>query len=246
MHADHFPRGIRGELKWQIQKLLIKKVAKNIITDSHASKHDIQQVLGFSPEHVFLIPLAPRVVFKPNKLSEVRKKYKLNNKYVLYVGDVNWNKNIPGLLDSVSNLPLVCVGKAFVDYQTEMPKNVKKLGFVSDEELAGLYSMAEVLVYPSYAEGFGFPVLEAMACGCPVVTSNVSSLVEIAGPAIMVNPYKPDDIRRGIDLALGLSASARHDMVASGFEWVKKFTWKKTAHATAKIYEKTINNYTRI
>lgn len=246
VYPDHFPRGIRGEIKWQIQKRALAHIALSIITDSQASKNDIEQILQYPKERIFSIPLAPRKVFQPIKdkkiLSKLRETYKLNNKFILYVGDINWNKNIPGLLDSVHNLELICVGKAFVDYPTEMPKNARTLGFVSDEDLAGLYSMAQALVCPSFAEGFGFPVLEAMACGCPVVTSNISSLMEIAGPAITVDPYKPEDIRKGIDMILSLSSGARHDMITKGFDWEKRFTWEKVAQDTVAVYEKAFRN----
>lgn len=240
VYPDHFPRGLRGEIKWQIQKNVLKHTAKNIITDSHASKLDIERLLGFPADQVFVVQLAPRAVFKPVTSSEIRKKYTLNNKYVLYVGDINWNKNIPALLDSVHNVELVCVGKAFADYPARK-KNVTFLGFVPDEDLAELYSMAEALVYPSFAEGFGFPVLEAMACGCPVVTSTVSSLVEIAGPAIMVNPYKTEDIQRGTDRILALSKEKRQELIQKGFEWVKKFTWKNVARQTIFVYENVLD-----
>lgn len=245
-YKTHFPRGIRGEIKWQIQKRVLKGIAQNIITDSQASKDDIEHLLKYPGEHIFSIPLAPRAVFRPVTdkivLSELKKRYKLNNKFILYVGDVNWNKNVPGLLDSVDKLPLVCVGKAFANYQIEKSMNVIIPGFVSDEDLAGLYSMAAALVYPSFAEGFGFPVLEAMACGCPVVTSNVSSLVEISGPAVTVDPYKPKDIRRGIDVIVSVSDEQRTNMIQKGFDWVHHFTWQKVAQETVAVYEKTLSN----
>lgn len=245
-YKTHFPRGIRGEIKWQIQKKALLRVARNIITDSQASRDDIARLLNYPKERIITIPLAPRAVFHPVTdiivLSELKKRYKLNNKFILYVGDVNWNKNVPGLLDSVDKLPLVCVGRAFVNYQIEKSMNVIIPGFVSDEDLAGLYSIAAALVYPSFAEGFGLPVLEAMACGCPVVTSNVSSLVEISGPAVTVDPYKPKDIRRGIDVILSVSDEKRTNMIQKGFEWVKQFTWQKVAHETVAVYEKTLSN----
>lgn len=243
VHAAQFPPGIRGKIKWQIQRRTITHVAQNIITDSQASKNDIERVLSYPKERIFSIPLAPRAVFRPitdkKVLSKLKETYKLNNKFILYVGDINWNKNVPGLLNSVHDIELICVGKAFADYPTNK-KSVTFLGFVPEEDLAGLYSMAEALVYPSFAEGFGFPVLEAMACGCPVVTSNVSSLVEIAGPAIMVDPYVPEDIQRGIDTALSLSSSDRRKMIVKGFKWVKKFTWKNVVSQTISVYEKTL------
>lgn len=252
--ADHFPRGIRGEFKWQVQKNSLKRIADSIITDSQSSKNDIARILGYPSDHIYSIPLAARPVFQPVKdkkvLSDMKKKYKLNNKFILYVGDVNWNKNIPGLMrafdlyaKTYSDVQLVCIGKAFIEHQVKKAANVTMPGFVSDEDLAGLYSLAQVLVYPSFAEGFGFPVLEAMACGSPVVTSDAPGLLEIAGPAITVDPHKPEDIRRGIDVVLSFSSSRRNEMIQKGFAWAKKFTWEKVAKDTVRVYEEIIHHY---
>ena len=230
VYAEHFKRGIRGELKWQIQKRVLTRVAKSIITDSNSSKADIEQVLNFPSDRVFAIPLAPRSIFRPTtdkkRLSEVRKKYELNNKFILYVGDVNWNKNVLGLLkafhlyakSSTGSVQLVLVGKAFVD--TNLPEtqairdhidrlgiknSVVQTGFVPDSDLVALYTQAEMLVCPSFAEGFGLPVLEAMVCGCPVVMSDIPSLSEIGGPAIFVDPRNTESIAKGMARARSIS-----------------------------------------
>lgn len=271
VYPEHFPAGFRGQLKWQAQKFALRRVATTILTDSRASKKDIEQLLGFAPEHVFAVPLAPRKVFHPIKdkkrLTKVRKDLNLNNKFILYVGDVNWNKNIPGIVHAFNSyvkksdnaLELVLVGMAFRDTDIEETKaihqevdrlgltsSIKMPGFVSDEDLAGLYSQAEALVYPSFAEGFGFPILEAMACGCPVVTSNVSGLLEIAGPAVTVDPNKAEDILRGLDMVLSFSSEIRREAIRNGFEWVKQFTWEKVAHETVAVYEKTFHHHSGV
>lgn len=263
VYAEHFPRGIRGEIKWQIQKRRLRQIARTIITDSNASKADIERVLGIPRARVFAVPLAPRTGFRPvtdtKRLSEVRKRYKLNNKYILYVGDVNWNKNVFGLLESVyRSVQLVLVGKAFTDADLPQTRairqridhlgitNVVTPGFVSDNDLAGLYSQAQMLVFPSFVEGFGFPVLEAQACGCPVVTSNVPSLREIAGPGVLVDPSKPEDIRRGLDMVLSFSSHQRRLLIQKGLEWAGNFTWEKVARQTVEVYEKTFRNYSGV
>lgn len=240
-----------------MQKRALMRVAETIITDSNSSKADIERVLNVPGERVFAIPLAPRSIFRPEtnkrRLSEVRKKYKLNTRFILYVGDVNWNKNIPGLLEafhlyaksSKETAQLLLVGKAFVD--ADLPEtreirrhigrlgieNVVTPGFVSDEDLVSLYSQAQMAVLPSFAEGFGFPVLEAMACGCPVVASRIPSLSEIAGPAILVDPGNAQSIANAM-------AQARSISKKTSQSWAARFSWEKAAHRTMSVYEKTL------
>jgi glycosyltransferase involved in cell wall biosynthesis len=151
------------------------------------------------------------------------------------------------------------VGKAFIDpalpeaiaigkhiHQLGIQERVIMPGFVSDEDLVGLYAQAEALLYPSFAEGFGFPVLEAQASGCPVITSNTSSVVEIAGPAVLVDPTKTEDIRHGLDMILSLTSENRRILIQKGLDWSRQFTWEKVAHATAHVYAETFNNHTGI
>jgi glycosyltransferase involved in cell wall biosynthesis len=196
--------------------------------------------------------LAPSEQYVMQSIAEqerVRKKYSLPAKYLLYVGDVNWNKNIPGLLRSLKTLetPLVCVGKAFLDQNlveiTEinglinslsLDDKIIKLGFVPEDDLPALYTAAEVHVQPSFAEGFGLPVLESMACGTISVVAKATSLEEIAGPSILVNPNDIKDIAGGITKALGLNKETYRNKLA---EWVKKYTWEKTVQATTEVYK---------
>lgn len=156
-------------------------------------------------------------------------------------------------------VPLVCVGAAFTNMAIPeaqqihariramgLEDKVVLTGFVPDEQLCGLYSLASVFLYPSFAEGFGFPVLEAMTCGAPVITSNVSSVAEIAGPATTVNPQQPEDIRGAIDMILSLSSSARADVVSRAKAWARTFSWRKTAEQTVRIYEETLRHRARV
>jgi glycosyltransferase involved in cell wall biosynthesis len=270
-HDEHFPRGIRGRLKWHLQKYALSRIADSIITDSTASHNAIVRIMRMNPDRVVAVPLAARSSIQPMKdkkrLSEIAKKYKLNNRFILYVGDINWNKNILGMLSAYSMyaakeknpVPLVCVGAAFTNMNTpeaseiharihalNLQSYVRLTGFVSDEELCGLYSMASVFLYPSIAEGFGFPVLEAMICACPVITSNVSSIAEIAGPATTINPQKPEDIRGAIDMILSLSSSARAELVSRGKVWAESFSWHAVAQQTVNVYEKTLSYRARV
>ncbi len=261
-YPDKFPRGIRGEMKWQVQRLSLVR-SKAIITDSYASKHDIARFTGISSDHIYPVHLAPAAHFHKvtdaSLLKKISVKYALPKKFILYVGDVNWNKNVPGLLEAFAlikstefkDLGLVFVGKAFSE--TDVPEvqhinqkirelhignSVVKLGFVPDNDLATIYSLAALYVQPSFAEGFGLPILEAMACGCPVVASDASSLSEISGPAIKVNPSDP------LDMSGGIRQILQHKNIRAlskkGIAWAEKFSWEKVANQTITIYEKIL------
>ncbi len=263
VYPKMFPKGLRGGIKWKIQRKALQR-ANRIITDSHASKRDIQKIIGFESEKIDVVHLAPSPVYKrivdKKVLFNVRQKYSLPEKVVLYVGDVNWNKNIPGLLEAfseisgdVKDVQLVLVGKAFLNEQLpevqlinskirelHAEKVIKRLGFVTDEDLAALYSFASVYVQPSFAEGFGFPILEAMACGCPVVASRSTSLSEIAGPAILVDPNNALDIAEGLRKILCMKDA--RELSGKSISWAREFTWEKVARQTIHSYERTLES----
>lgn len=247
---DKFPAGAKGALKWQVQKLSLKG-AKGIITDSECSKRDISKITGINAAKIDRIYLAPSIFHKERQAS--------SKPYVLYVGDVNWNKNVPGLIRALAALKtvfaqrqssLVLVGNAFLDDSIPETKeinrlvsslgienNIERVGHVSHEKLAELYSGALALVQPSFYEGFGLPVLEAMACGCPVVSTRNSSLAEIAGPSIEIT-LEVESIAAGIKKILTIQ---RDSQVKKQFDWLKQFTWKRTAAETVASYEKAID-----
>lgn len=183
------------------------------------------------------------------------KKYKIEGDYILFVGTLQPRKNIVRLIEAFSTLgpklyTLVVVGKPGWLYEEiyEAPKKfkvedrVKFLDYVPDEDLPALYQNALCFVLPSLYEGFGLPVLEAMHYGCPVVTSNVSSLPEAAGDAaIMVDPESTESIKEGIEKVLG-DKSLREKLVKKGYEQVKKFSWEKCARETLKVLEEVTAN----
>lgn len=258
--SKYFPTGLKGRVKWSIQKQLLK-VSDHIITDSEHSKYDIVRVLQLPKELVSVVPLAVNSLYKPLQMSkkkreEITEKYNLPDQFVLYVGDATWNKNLPRLVAAIKqiNLTLVMVGKALaetefdrenpwnadlvrVEKETEGDKRFIKLGFVPTEDLVYLYNMATVFVFPSLYEGFGFPVLEALSCGCPVVTTQNSSLPEIAGEAAH---YVMADDTTSIANGIGevyFSKKLQVSFSKKGITQAKKFSWEKTAHETVKVYE---------
>lgn len=259
---EHFKAGLKGSLKWLIQKQAMLS-CERVITDSESSKNDITKFTGVDPGKIKVVYLAAGQEFEvlkdQNKKEEVIKKFKLPNKFALYVGDATWNKNLPRLIEASvkSKTFLVMVGKALLNEQIDHSNpwnkdlslvqklakensNIIRLGFVSSEDLVALYNAATLFVMPSIYEGFGLPILEAMNCGCPVVASKGGSLAEIVGDAgLFVDSYDLDSISKGIK-AVFEDQGLREKMSAKGLEQAKKFTWKKTADETMRVYESVV------
>jgi glycosyltransferase involved in cell wall biosynthesis len=267
---QHYPPGIRGKTKFQIQKLSLKGT-KAVITDSENSKKDIVKHLGFPAKRIHVVHLAPGDEFSPlpgSMVRTIRPKYKLPKRFILYVGDVNYNKNIKGLIKAfrqltistseepklTSEVKLVLVGKAFMDEELKETKQIVqlikslglndkiiRLGWIPQKDLVGIYNLATVYCQPSFYEGFGLPVLEAMSCGCPVVAAKTSSLREICGDAaLMVDPYDINDIARGLEMVIDDKKIS--DMLGKkGLRWVKNFSWERTAKETIEVYKKVLN-----
>ena len=259
-----FPLGFKASLAWFIQKNNLKK-ASILITDSKASKKDIIRFTNLKPDKIKVIYLAADKVFKPvsNKtwLTNIKSRYQLPKKFILYVGDLNYNKNTPLLTQACLklNYPLVVVGKQavsedfdkkhpetqdLVQFQTlakNNPQKIIRLGFVPTKDLVGLYNLATCYAQPSLAEGFGLPVLEAMACGCPVIASNTSSLAEIAGPAALsVNPASLVQLTKALKL-MWQKPKLRQKLSKLGLERNKQFSWSVTAKQTYDVYQKALS-----
>lgn len=244
-----YPPGIKGKLSWLIQKNLLR-FSRAIITDSYASKQDIIHFTAIPSRKIHVVYLAPNPIFKPIKPA---KNLNLPKKFILYVGDVNYNKNLPFLTKICLklNYPLVVVGKQAVntDYDHQHPENqslvefqslvntnpgkIIPLGFVSNQDLVQIYNLATMYVQPSLAEGFGLPVLEAMASGCPVLSSRVGSLAEISGNADL--KFTPENLIR-----CWQSAALRLKLSQRGLAQANRFSWAKATTQTLKIYEQAI------
>lgn len=230
------PRIVRvhkARLRW------VQKEADKVIAVSQFTKKEIIDLLEIEPERIVVIPEAPDELFKSAKKQEVEKikaRYKIRGDYILMVG-ADPRKNIPavvqafGFLRKEAGLNLVIVGRPW-EKVPQVP-GVKLLGHVPRTDLPALYSGAKTLVYTSLYEGFGLPILEAMQAGCPVITSNISSMPEVAGDAaVLVDPTNPKGIADGIEKAL----SDREKWIKKGKRRVKQFSWRKTAEATLKVY----------
>lgn len=230
-------------------------LAKLIISVSASTRNDIIKEYKANPEKVVVTyeGMKPETVSKNFSMEDLKNKYGLKNDFVLFVGTLQPRKNIIKLIEAFSKLKnkkidLVIIGKKGWQYEPilEAPREfgiedrVKFLDFVPDEDLASFYKNAKVYCLPSLYEGFGLPVLEAMNYGCPVVTSNTSSLPEVGGDAaIYINPEDTDDIANKLDKVL-IDDKLRLEMIRKGKEQVKKFSWEKTAKETLSALERLV------
>jgi glycosyltransferase involved in cell wall biosynthesis len=244
IYPKHYPSGIKGYIKWQINKYLINKNVDAIITISETSKKDICRFLRVDPKKVYVTYLAPRSTFRKLEIRnlnlEIAKRFSLPKHFALYVGDVNYNKNIPNLIKAckIANMPLVIAGKQATQIENmdlDHPelshlKNVDWtgvicLGFVSDEDLVKIYNLAKVYVQPSLYEGFGLPLLEAIKCGTPVVSTRTQCLVEVLGDTFdYVDADDPKDMAQGI-----LNPNTTTNLP-------RQYSWDKTAKETMEVY----------
>jgi glycosyltransferase involved in cell wall biosynthesis len=232
-----------------------------IIADSESTKKDIVRFLKFPTEKISVIYLAADLNFKPQKnnrlLQDTLKKFGIYSNYILNVGTVEPRKNIVTLITAFakyikttkSEVLLVIAGRKGWDYNRCLNKifelrisdRVIFCDYITEEDLVSLYNLADLFVYPSFYEGFGLPVLEAMCCGAPVVCSDTSSLPEIAGDAaIFVKPNDVDGLCNAIGKVLstpGLSISMRE----KSLKQAAKFSWENTAKQTIEVYKSIIN-----
>ena len=226
----------------------VQKEADKIIAISQGTKNDLIKIIGISPNKITVAyPGVDQDKFYPQsetKINQIKKKYRLNN-FILALGTQEPRKNFSRLINAFQklknkNFQLAIVGKygwGSKNLKFEI-KNLKLLGYVPDEDLAPLYSGARCFVYPSLYEGFGLPILEAMACGCPVITSNISSMPETAGKAaILINPQKTTEITQAIDRIIN-SKKLAEELSKKGIEQVKKFSWEKTAEKVLSVFHK--------
>jgi glycosyltransferase involved in cell wall biosynthesis len=235
----------------------------HIITVSNYSKSDIQKYFGVDDEIITVTHLAADPIFRPlNREGSKRvifNKYGVDKKYVLYLGGFSQRKNIARLIKAFKKvilekeevINLLILGEYSRSYkdlwklteELDLCEYVKFLNFVPTADLPHFYNGAEVFVYPSLYEGFGLPPLEAMQCGTPVVTSNVSSIPEIVGDScILADPYSTDSIAASI-LKLLLDEDEWHKYSLMGMEKSKEYSWQKTAVETLEVYEKCLKSF---
>ena len=228
------------------------QISDKIITDSESTKKDLLELFPFlSPSIITVIPLGvDHSQFNPMAASgQIKRKYELNS-FILSVGNLEPRKNYCRLISAFSQIAaqiphdLVIVGHQGWDYgpvyellnRLKLGKRIRILDHVDNPELPALYNAADLFVYPSLYEGFGLPVLEAMACGCPVITSNVSSLPEVTGDAgLLIDPYSIDEIKCAI-LSMLQNEDLRKSYRKKGIDRARSFSWKTCAEKTIQVY----------
>jgi len=234
--------------------------ASCVIAISHTTRNDLIELMNVSPEKIKVIYNGVNSRFKIIDdiilLEQVSQRYCLPKNFLLFVGLFSPRKNIAGILKAFFILKnkyqiphkLVMVGEKGWLYRDDL-KLVKSLGlenevffpgYIEDKYLPAVYNLADVFVFPSLYEGFGLPVLEAMACGIPVVTSNVSALPEVVGRAgVLVNPCNDEEIASGVYQLLSDKKLAS-DLVKAGLERSRQFTWQNAARKLLKTFYELI------
>ena len=230
-------------------KAMMKRAAKEacvIFADSQYTRDEVLRIFSVAPKkiHVCYQDVSPVYIPLTDEIrkDEIRTRYGLPDNFMISPISISPRKNLSRILDAFMKIQdkiphdIVLTGGQYWGINglvqrvnLEFNHRVHILGHVPDEDMPGLYSLADFALYPSLLEGFGMPVLEAFRCGCPILTSNISSIPEVAGDAAyLVNPYDVDQIGKGI-LELATDHILRHSLKIKGFEQAKIFSWGKTA-----------------
>ncbi|HVG38557.1 MAG TPA: glycosyltransferase family 1 protein, partial [Pyrinomonadaceae bacterium] len=257
---ETFNRRSRAQLRFTVRRTA--RSAAHVLTSSAYSAQQLMETYRLPPEKITVTPLAAAPHFAPvtdeAELQRVRETYNVKGDYLLAVGSIQPRKNLVRLIKAYADLcrlrhaargarlpQLVLVGKqAWLSGETLRAAQDANLhgsrivltGYVPEGDLPALYSAATAFVYPSFFEGFGLPPLEAMRCGAPVITGNLTSLPEVIGEAgLMVNPYDIDELRDAMGRLID-DGELRRELSRRGRERAQKFDWARTAEMTLEVY----------
>jgi glycosyltransferase involved in cell wall biosynthesis len=254
-----YPEAFRPFNRWYLRQFTTRSVkrAKAIIAISESTRQDVINFLGAPPEKVHTIYCGVDNNFCPLPVAQVeafRAAQGLPDRFILFLGTLEPRKNVEGLIRAYAHwstqnppAPPLIIGGGKGWYYHHIFKLVEALNlttsirftdYIPQDQLALWYNAASLFVYPSYFEGFGLPVLEAMACGTPVITSTASSLPEVAGTsgaAQLVNPTDPLALATAMSQVMA-NADLRHAMQEQGLRRATEFSWDKTARETAEVY----------
>lgn len=253
LHPDAHERRLVRRARWRLPLML--KSASKIITPSTSVKTELCETFGINPEKVSVTPEAPRPSFRrreDTQVIELRRRLDVDGDFILYVGTIEPRKNLRRLVEAFEQLlrttslfpKLVIAGGQgwlmddFTSFirQKRLENRICLTGYLEDEDLCALYSSCKAFVYPSLYEGFGLPPLEAMACGAPVISSRIPSLVETVGSAArLVDPYDIDDLAKAMIEILS-DEKMRERYARLSREHVQKFSWEQTALKTLEAY----------
>jgi glycosyltransferase involved in cell wall biosynthesis len=252
---EFFPRSRALQLRWSVNRTV--RSAAKILTLSDFSSSAIQRAYGVDPDGIVVVPLAAAEDFRPlhidNAVDAVRTRFQLPAPFILSVGDLQPRKNHIGLIHAfaelVKNFPQLRHRLALAGKETWFSHKVRQaaresgvgdrirfLGYVTDQDLLHLYNACDIFVFPSFYEGFGLPILEAMACGRAVVCSNTSAMPEVAdGAAILFDPYTASEMTRAMADLLR-DAELRSRMERLGQQRAAHFSWRQSASKTLEVY----------
>ncbi len=235
----------------------------HILAVSECTCRDLTALFKVPPEKMTVVHHGADESFQPwidpESLEKLLKQYGLQRPFILFLGTLEPRKNIPTLLKAFAGIKeqiphdLVLVGQQGWKWEPIL-KEIEELkigdrvhwvGYVPDSERVFFYHAAQFLVYPSWYEGFGMPLLEALQCGCPVITSRVSSMPEVVGDAgLLIDPRREEELQ-GAMLRLAQEPELREKMRLAGFEQAQKFSWETSARITLEVFEKVMEMQNR-
>lgn len=244
---------------WNVPKVF--RSATKIITVSDFERSNIIQHFHCAPEKVETVYNGVSPHFKPqdqDTIKKVKEIFHLPDQYLLFLGNTAPKKNLKGVLAALKilfdqnklKIPLVMpdFGEANLNRlltelnATTLTSMIHLTGYIPNQQLPGVYAGAEAFIYPSLRESFGLPILEAMACACPVITSNNSSMIEIAkDAALLIDPFRPEDIAKAIDQVLTDKELAA-GLIQNGAVRSKQFSYRKGAESIHRLYHELYNS----
>ncbi|MDI6778166.1 MAG: glycosyltransferase family 1 protein [Patescibacteria group bacterium] len=259
---ERFPEFFTAKTRlWHFYFVNPRRIAQksdSIVAVSESTKRDMEELYGKNPQILEVVHHGTGADYKiisrnDPRLLDVQKKYNLPYKFVLYLGNIEPRKNVRSLIEAHKKLQknnpklekykLVLAGNVSLLCRGELEKeNIHVIGYIDREDKPFIYNLASLFVYPSHFEGFGLPLLEAMACGTPVISSNNSSIPEVAGnAAIFVDPNRPQEIFEAMRNTL-TDEKLFGELRERGLKQSKKFSWKKAARETLKIFHNIHNS----
>jgi glycosyltransferase involved in cell wall biosynthesis len=244
--------------RWNVPQVVAQ--AAKIITVSHFEEKRIREHFNLPPNRIQAVYNGVGTHFQKItdtvRLASARRRYNLPDKFIFFLGNTDPKKNVEGVIKALSlikakgrlsfKLVMLDIDRAYLERIASNTGNVSILdeicftGYVPNEELPAIYSLASLFIYPSLRESFGIPILEAMACETPVLTSETSSMPEVAGgAALLVDPFNPEAIANGI-LKILEDDQNRFQMIAMGIKRAKNFSWQNNADQTLRIYNNVL------
>lgn len=241
----------RYYFRWFIKRAAMTN--NSLICVSQSTCDDLRKYVSSINSSSYVIPLAANVKHLQIDFTKITTMYSLPEEYILFIGTLEPRKNIEGLIRAYAKIAnstkvdLLIIGKKGWFYEEifrliremKLEYRIRFLGFVEDKDKVTILSHAKVFIYPSFYEGFGLPVLEALSLGIPTITSNISSLPEVGEEAVIyINPYDIEDISENLKLLLDDKAM-RESLSKQGLSQAAKFTWEITSNKTLIVYKKT-------